>query len=274
MGRFARPSITGPPGGVDADLPSLRTALGLLYGLGGGLVGSWAMGALVQVTGISGLPKPEWIRWWYRHPLHVPLLHLTVCLALCYGFVAGRPWGRYAAVAYNSASNEYLVVWAGDDDTGTLVEDEREIFGQRLNAATGAQVGGNDFRICTMGPNGDTNYDARDPAVAYNSVNNEYLVVWEGDDNTGTLVDGEFEIFGQRLTATGGQVGTNELLLYRARILLQYRLRLFLFFERKVQNQKDNADGNGRVGYVERGPVIALDVEIQKIDYLPIPQPI
>jgi hypothetical protein len=103
MGRFARPSITGPPGGVDADLPSLRTALGLLYGLGGGLVGSWAMGALVQVTGISGLPKPEWIRWWYRHPLHVPLLHLTVCLALCYGFVAGRPWGRYAAVAYNSA---------------------------------------------------------------------------------------------------------------------------------------------------------------------------
>jgi hypothetical protein len=29
------------------------------------------------------------------------LLHLTVCLALCYGFVAGRPWGRYAAVAYH-----------------------------------------------------------------------------------------------------------------------------------------------------------------------------
>ena len=39
------------------------------------------------------------------------------------------------------------------------------------------------------------------PAVAYNSTNNEYLVVWAGDDNTAPLVDDEFEIFGQRLNA-------------------------------------------------------------------------
>jgi hypothetical protein len=72
------------------------------------MVGSWTIGALVEVTGISGLPKPEWVRWWYRHPLHVPLLHLTICLGLCYGFVAGRPWGRYAAAAYHSA---WLVIF-------------------------------------------------------------------------------------------------------------------------------------------------------------------
>ncbi len=115
------------------------------------------------------------------------------------------------AVAYNITNNEYLVVWSGDDNTAPLVDDEREIFGQRLNATTGAAVGTNDFRISDMGPDGNTNFFAIDPAVAYNSTNNEYLVVWHGDDNTAPLVDNEVEIFGQRLNAaTGTEVGTND----------------------------------------------------------------
>jgi len=115
------------------------------------------------------------------------------------------------AVAYNPTNNEYLVVWQGDDNTSPLVDGEREIFGQRLNAATGAEVGAKDFRISDMGPNGDTEFDADKPAVAYNPTNNEYLVVWHGDDNTGLLVNDEFEIFGQRLNAaTGAEVGTND----------------------------------------------------------------
>ena len=113
------------------------------------------------------------------------------------------------AVAHNITNNEYLVVWQGDDNTGSLVDNENEIFGQRINAATGAEVG-TDFRISDMGPDGDDAYDARIPAVAYNSTNNEYLVVWQGDDNTGSLVDGEEEIFGQRINAaTGAEVGTD-----------------------------------------------------------------
>ena len=40
-------------------------------------------------------------------------------------------------VAYNSNANEYLVVWSGDDNRGLLEEDEFEIFGQRIDAATG-----------------------------------------------------------------------------------------------------------------------------------------
>ncbi len=114
-----------------------------------------------------------------------------------------------AAVAYNSTANEYLVVWYGDDDTGSLVDGEYEIFGQRLSA-TGAAIGTNDFRISDMGPDGDTAYDAQDPAVAYNSRGNEYLVVWSGDDNTAPLVDDEFEIFGQLLTAAGAGTGPND----------------------------------------------------------------
>jgi hypothetical protein len=115
------------------------------------------------------------------------------------------------AVAYNGAANQYLVVWVGDDNTAPLVNDEFEIFGQRLDAATGAQLGANHFRISDMGPDGDTHFAAGNPAVAYNPTNNEYLVVWEGDDNTGLLVDNESEIFGQRLNAaTGAEVGAND----------------------------------------------------------------
>ncbi|MFN8392930.1 MAG: Ig-like domain-containing protein [Bdellovibrionota bacterium] len=111
------------------------------------------------------------------------------------------------AVAYNSTNNEYLLVWSGtDSSTG-----EREIYAQRINAATGAEVGTNDFRISDMGPNGNLSYGAYDPAVAYNPTANEYLVVWWGDDNSGSLVSGEYEIYGQRINgATGAEVGSND----------------------------------------------------------------
>jgi hypothetical protein len=115
------------------------------------------------------------------------------------------------AMAYNSNSNQYLVVWSGDDTGGGLANNEFEIFGQRLDAATGAEIGANDFRISDMGATGDPDFDAESPAVAYNSTNNEYLVVWSGDDNTGGLIGGEFEIFGQRLDgATGAEIGAND----------------------------------------------------------------
>jgi uncharacterized repeat protein (TIGR01451 family) len=49
-----------------------------------------------------------------------------------------------------------------------------------------------------MGPNGNGDYDAEDPAAAYRSATGEFLAVWEGDDNTSPLVVDEKEIFGQR----------------------------------------------------------------------------
>jgi Ca2+-binding RTX toxin-like protein len=89
------------------------------------------------------------------------------------------------------------------------VNNENEIFGQRVSA-TGGEVGANDFRVSDMGPDGSTNYAASNPAVAYNAQANEYLVVWNGDDDTAPLVNGEFEIFGQRLTGSGGEAGAND----------------------------------------------------------------
>jgi hypothetical protein len=161
--------------------------------------------------------------------------------------------------------SEYLIAWFGDDHSGALADDEWEVFGQRLDAATGSEVGENDFRISRMGPDGnklfvggypeliynpadnaylavfmgtsdapsldpheyeifiqaldgvgapsgaaqprisdmgpdgDWRFDAYNPSVAYNSIENQALVIWRGDDNTAPLVDEEFEIFGQRI---------------------------------------------------------------------------
>lgn len=114
------------------------------------------------------------------------------------------------AVVYNEADNEYLVVWSADDNSGALVNDEYEIFGQRLDANpdTFGEVGINDFRISDMGTNGDPFFDALRPALAYNSADNEYLVVWEGNDGT---TDSAFEIYGQRLAgATAVATGAND----------------------------------------------------------------
>ncbi len=108
-------------------------------------------------------------------------------------------------VAYNSTDNQYLIVWEGDDTATGLVNDEFEIWGQRLYATLDG-VGSNDFRISDMGGSGNADLDALDPAVAYNPINNQYLVVWEGDDYTAE----EYDIYGQRLTATGGGVGSND----------------------------------------------------------------
>ena len=114
-------------------------------------------------------------------------------------------------VAYNSTNNQYLIVWEGDDTATGLVNDEFEIWGQRLDATLGG-VGSNDFRISDMGGSGDADFDALDPAVAYNSIDNQYLVVWEGDN----AIAGEFDIHGQRLTDTGDGVGSNDFYLSNA----------------------------------------------------------
>jgi hypothetical protein len=108
-------------------------------------------------------------------------------------------------VAYNPNANEYMVVWYGDD----AVADELEIYGQRVSA-TGAEAGPNDFRISDLGPSGNTTFAAQRPAIAYNPQALEYLVVWDGDDNTSPLIDNETEVYGQRLADAGAEVGPND----------------------------------------------------------------
>ena len=103
-------------------------------------------------------------------------------------------------VVYNPAAGEYLAVWSGDDD----VTEEVEIYGQRLIWSTGAEVGTNDFRITHVGPDGNPSYEARLPALGYDTADNQYLVVSEGHVFT------DQEIFGQRLNGVGAEIGADD----------------------------------------------------------------
>lgn len=147
---------------------------------------------------------------------------------------AGNPsYGAYdPAVAYNPAANEFLVVWTGSHQTGSLAVGELEIWGQRLDRV-GAPVGGL-RRISDMGPDGVDYYDAYEPDVVYNGAVDEYLVVWRGDDDTGSLVAGEYEIYAQRVGASTGAL---------------------LGGDRRISSQ--GSDGNGH--YDAFGPAVACN---------------
>ena len=111
-----------------------------------------------------------------------------------------------ASLVWNSTDNEWLVVWESDNNVFGVVDGEFEIFGQRLNGSNAAEIG-SDFRISTVGGSGTTDRRATEPDVAYNSVDNEYLVVWRADDGA---TDNENELYGQRLSAAGAEIGTDD----------------------------------------------------------------
>ena len=115
-----------------------------------------------------------------------------------------------ARVAYSSASNEFLVVWTGDEPVAPLVDNENEVFGQRVSAATRSTVGSR-MQISFMGgANGDTNFDANNPSIAWNSSSNQFLVTWHADDNANGMVDNEQEAFGRFVAGGGGPLGSTQ----------------------------------------------------------------
>jgi len=114
------------------------------------------------------------------------------------------------SIAYNATTNEFLIVYSSDDSNNSsgLAINEHEIFVQRIDASNYANIG-SPIRISDMGGIGSNQYRAEAPEVAWNSSSNQYLVVWEGWDNTGPLVQFEREIFGQLLNANGTEVGSD-----------------------------------------------------------------
>ena len=80
------------------------------------------------------------------------------------------------SVAYNSVENEYLVVWEGQINAG-----EWEILAQRIDAVTGFPLAPDDFRVTWLGEEEDRRWFARVPDVAFNSIDNNYLVVWHAN---------------------------------------------------------------------------------------------
>jgi hypothetical protein len=117
-------------------------------------------------------------------------------------------WDAFSpSVAYNSDEDEFLICWSSDKTSLAAPEAQTggayEIDCQRFSIDAG-QIG-NDTTISSMGPGYATGeayllYDAYTPDVVYNPTDQEYLVVWAGDQTQpNALVDNEFEIFGQLL---------------------------------------------------------------------------
>jgi hypothetical protein len=103
-------------------------------------------------------------------------------------------------IAYDPFGNQYLVAWHGDDLTPPLVENEFEIYGQYL-AADGTQIGNNDFRISDVQPDGNPEFSANRPAVAYNPVTCDYLVSYfSGEPNNSD--DADSTVFGRRVAGS------------------------------------------------------------------------
>ena len=74
------------------------------------------------------------------------------------------------------------------------------------SAAAQAPVDGVGFpqRLTQIGPDGDAAFDAYDPEVAYNSLQDEFLVVWSGTDPS---APGDIEIYGRLLNGVGAPKG-------------------------------------------------------------------
>lgn len=104
-----------------------------------------------------------------------------------------------ADVAYNPDSDEYLVVWEAQEfDVSPF---EYEIFSQLL-AGDGTPIG-SAVQISYTGVGTDGSV-AREPAVAYNATDHEYLVVWFSDEYAAH----QYDIFGLRLDASGMPIGS------------------------------------------------------------------
>lgn len=109
-----------------------------------------------------------------------------------------------AEAAYNPDDNEFLVVW--ESDGLTEVTGVNDIYGQRLNGATNERIG-TAFRISNL-TDSDKNHKSNDPRIVYNQTAHEYLVVWNGSGLFNSR-DDFFEIYGQRLSRTGKDLGRN-----------------------------------------------------------------
>ena len=80
-------------------------------------------------------------------------------------------------LTFNAATKEFIALWAGDPATVQLVNDEFEIYGQRL--ATRGMPLGTDFRVGQTGDDGDAASRAGRPALVA-GPGGQYLGVWDG----------------------------------------------------------------------------------------------
>jgi len=101
------------------------------------------------------------------------------------------------AVAWNPATNEYLIAW---EDGRHGSPSSTDIYGQRLSAA-GARLGAN-VRISGL----DWSVSGLQPTVACSASAGECLVGWQDRRNESTS---GYDIYGQVLSAAGARLGAN-----------------------------------------------------------------
>lgn len=113
--------------------------------------------------------------------------------------IASATYPEYAPeIAYNSQTNEFLVVWEEEE---LISGDARHnVRGQRIGA-DGAKVG--DPILIAEG-NALVGLHHRNPVVIYNSVENEYYVVWVRSRQRAPRE--EENLRGQRISATGALI--------------------------------------------------------------------
>ena len=102
------------------------------------------------------------------------------------------------AVAWNSAGDEFLVVWRDGRSLG--MARGTDIYGRRVDA-DGVPIGG-DFRI--SGNGAVANDEA--PAVVWNETAGEFLVVWQDDRKPS---DRSWDIYGRRVGGNGVPIGSD-----------------------------------------------------------------
>jgi hypothetical protein len=98
------------------------------------------------------------------------------------------------ATAYGETQQRYLVVWQDYRNTSTTLTD---IYGQFVGHS--GNLIGKDLVISNHKSN------SYEPSVAYNSSEDEFLVVWEDDRAT---TAGNFDIYAQRVSANRKLIGS------------------------------------------------------------------
>ena len=113
-----------------------------------------------------------------------------------------------AGVAYDSKNQRYLTVVRGEDQ-GLIGNTQDEIFGH-LMSTDGTPIGPDRFRISHVT---DTNPggDARPASVAYDPVNDRYLVAWTGNPDIGPMAPSENEVFAQLVGSDGSLLAPTDL---------------------------------------------------------------
>ncbi|MEM8616620.1 MAG: FG-GAP-like repeat-containing protein, partial [Pseudomonadota bacterium] len=105
---------------------------------------------------------------------------------------------RFPDVVYNSTADEYLVVWSGEQ----TADGDDDVLAQRINASDGSSIG-SVITIATPGGANSPNFDGERVRVAYNDTDDEYMIVWQSDQNA----DNQFEIYARRMDADGTFLG-------------------------------------------------------------------